>query len=147
MSGISIFDISASGMALERMRLQIESLNLANANTTRTHGGKIYKPLTVLSSPKYSEEFGSIMSDILDKQNVPLGVKIDGVKELDLPPRIVYNPSHPDADKKGYVQYPNINPVSEMVNLINITRSFEANVRSFNAAKRMMQTAMDIGGK
>jgi len=147
MSDFSLFDISASGMALERLRLQIESLNLANANTTRTQAGQLYKPLTVLSSPKYSEEFGSVLNELLNKKDESLGVKVDGVQELDLPPRMVYDPSHPNADKNGYVQYPNINPVNEMVNLINITRSYEANVRAFNAAKRMMQSALDIGGK
>lgn len=147
MSDLSLFDISASGMALERLRLQIESLNLANANTTRTQGGQLYRPLTVLSSPKYSDEFGSVLNELLNNKDASLGVKVDGVQELDVPPRMVYDPSHPNADKNGYVEYPNINPVNEMVNLINITRSYEANVRAFNAAKRMMQSALDIGSK
>lgn len=147
MSDTSIFNISASGMALERLRLQIEALNLANANTTKTQSGGVYRPLTVLSSPKYSGDFGNVLNDLINNKNVPLGVKVDGVEQLDLPPKIVYDPSNPDADKNGYVKYPNINPVTEMVKLINVTRSYEANVRAFNAGKRMMQSAMDIGGK
>lgn len=147
MSDTSIFDISASGMALERLRLQIEALNLANANTTRTQSGGVYRPLTVISSPKYSSDFSSVMSGLIENKDIPLGVKVDSVQRLDLPPKVVYDPSNPDANKNGYVKYPNINPVTEMVKLINVTRSYEANVRAFNAAKRMMQSAMDIGGK
>lgn len=147
MSDFSVFDISASGMALERLRMQIGALNLANANTTKAQNGEIYKPLTVISSPKYTEEFGNIIDALMSEQNTSLGVSVDSVQALDVAPRIVYEPSHPDADKNGYVQYPNINPVNEMVNLINVTRSYEANVRAFNAAKRMMQTAMDIGSR
>ncbi len=148
MSDLSIFDISASGMAVERLRMQIGSINLANANTTRTQNGELYKPLTVLSSPKYiSQDFESMLSEMSLNTDMPLGVQVDSIEETDVNPRIVFDPSHPDADQNGYVRYPNVNPVTEMVNLINITRSYEANVRAFNASKRMFQTAMDIGGR
>lgn len=149
MSDYSIFDISASGMALERMRMQISSVNIANVNTTRTQNGDLFRPLAVMSSPKYSESFESYISDVQTPNDIsmPVGVNIDGVEPLQLPPRIVYEPSHPDADDKGYVKYPNISPVSEMVNLINITRSYDANVRAFNATKKMFQVALDIGGR
>jgi len=129
------------------MRMQIGAINLANSNTTRTQNGELYKPLTVLSTPKYTQDFEAFMSTFDIDGKIPSGVEIDGIEPIDVAPRIVYQPSHPDADKNGYVQFPNINPVTEMVNLINITRSYEANVRAFNASKRMYQSAMDIGGR
>ena len=147
MSDFNVFDISASGMAVERMRLQVGSMNIANVNTTRTQNGSVFQPLTVLSSPKYAEDFDSFMTSLELNDVIPLGVQIDSIESLELTPRTVYEPSHPDADSNGYVSYPNINPVIEMVNLINITRSYEANVRAFNAAKKMYQTAIDIGGR
>jgi len=147
MSDFSIFDISASGMAVERLRMQVGAINMANVNTTRTQNGGVFKPLTVISSPKYEQDFESLLETFSLNEKLPLGVKIDNVEATDVRPRVVYEPSHPDADDKGFVRYPNINAVSEMVNLINVTRSYEANVRAFNASKRMMQSAMDIGSR
>lgn len=147
MSDFSLFDISAGGMAVERLRMQIGSINLANANTTRTQNGELYKPLSVISSPKYTLNFADYLTGVEQSNGMPAGVKVDAIEERDVPPRVVHEPSHPDADANGYVKYPNINPVTEMVNLINITRSYEANVRAFNATKKMFQVAMDIGSK
>lgn len=147
MADLSIFDISASGMEVERLRMQVGAINMANVNTTRTHNGGIFKPLSVISSPRYGPNFETLLERFSSNEKLPLGVQVDKIEELDVRPRIVYEPSHPDADGKGFVRYPNINSVSEMVKLINVTRSYEANVRTFNATKRMMQSAMDIGGR
>ena len=147
MSDFSVFDISASGMAVERMRMQVGAINMANVNTTRTQNGEVFKPLTVISSPIYKQNFESLLETFSATGELPLGVQVEKVEELDVRARVVYEPAHPDADKAGFVRYPNINAVSEMVNLINVTRSYEANVRAFNASKRMMQSAMDIGSK
>lgn len=147
MSDYSIFDISASGMALERLRMQIGAINMANVNTTRTNTGEVFKPLSVISSPKYDNNFDSMIEALQMGGNVPLGVEVISVEETNVNPRVVYEPTHPDADNKGFVRYPNINAVSEMVNLIQITRSYEANVRAFNATKTMLQSAMEIGSR
>lgn len=141
-----IFDISAAGMHLEKVRLNISALNLANSNSTRGTNGELFRPLSVTSSAVYSSEFQNALNREFPNQSLPIGVRIDSIEPQSSAPRVVYEPSHPDADEKGFVQYPAVNPVSEMVNLINITRSYEANVRAFNAAKKLMQVAMNIGG-
>ncbi len=145
MSDFSIFDISASGMSVERVRLQVSSINIANANTTRTQNGQTYKPLTVISSTSFADNFIKSVSYYGSVESMPQGVKVDDITERNVQPRLVYEPSHPHANDSGYVAYPNINPVTEMVDLINISRSYEANARAFNATKKMMQSALDIG--
>ena len=130
MDYLSIFDISASGMNVEKIKLDITALNIANAKTTRTEKGGPYQPYTVITKAKTGKDFG---------------VMVDRIQEQSSSPRVVYEPKHPDADKRGFVQYPDVNPVTEMVNLISITRSYEANVRALNAAKKMMQSALQIG--
>lgn len=75
----------------------------------------------------------------------PAGVKVIRIKTDEKPPRLVYDPTHPDANEDGYVLYPDINPVVEMVNLISASRSYEANVTAFNSAKDMYRAALDIG--
>ena len=126
----SVFDISASGMDVEKTRLNIASLNLANVNTTRTADGGPYRPLSVITKANTGVNFG---------------VFVDQIQASNGPSKMVYEPKHPDANEKGFVAYPDINPVTEMINLINITRSYEANVRALNAAKKMMQSALQIG--
>jgi flagellar basal-body rod protein FlgC len=79
-------------------------------------------------------------------QSTP-GVEVNEVRQIDVPPRLVYEPSHPDADAKGFVAYPGINPVAEMINLITTMRAYEANVTAMNAAKTMAMKALDIGGR
>ena len=104
MADLSIFDISATGMAVERMRMQIGSVNIANANSTRTQDGELYKPLAVLSSPKYANSFDAVLSAQFPDGAVPEGVRIDSVEQMNLAPRVVYEPAHPDADQKGFVR-------------------------------------------
>jgi flagellar basal-body rod protein FlgC len=138
----SIFDISAAGMNLERLRLEVSATNLANANSTRGADGAIYIPQQVVVHSAHSFEalFQSLAGDGLSN-TVPVGQ----VQQADLAPRQVYDPSHPDADARGFVSYPGVNPVSEMVQLIAITRAYEANVRAFNAGRNMMLKALEIG--
>ena len=130
MAYYGVFDISASGMDVEKTRLNIASLNLANINTTRTAKGGPYQPLTVVTKANTGKNFGVI---------------VDQIQASNGPSKMVYEPKHPDANEKCFVSYPDINPVTEMINLINITRSYEANVRALNAAKKMMQSALQIG--
>jgi flagellar basal-body rod protein FlgC len=145
MSDFSILDISATGMAVEKLRMHLTAVNMANVNTTQTKAGEVYKPLIALTSPKQATEFDSLLAAGMSSENIPAGVQVDSVVEQNLQPRAVYEPSHPDADSHGFVYYPNINPVNEMLNLVTITRSYEANARAFNAARKMMQAAMEIG--
>jgi len=143
MDYFSSFDISASGMAVEKMRLDIMALNLANANSTRRLDGRgVYQPLSVISAARQSSFEGEMA-----KNGFPqlLGAEIVDIRPVNTEPKLVFDPNHPDANDKGYVSYPNINPVSEMVTLIEATRAYEANVKAMNAAKSMALRALEIG--
>jgi len=141
----SAFAISASGLTAERMRLDLISNNIANMNTT----GRPNDP----ANPPYRRRipvFAQILEQAEDTgTSRPLfrgaGVRVTRVLEDNNPPRLVYDPTHPHADEKGYVAYPNINIVNEMVNMITATRAYEANVTALNAAKEMALKALEIG--
>lgn len=145
MSYMAAFEISASGMTVERLRLDTTAVNLANANSTRSLDGTMFRPLRVISGPKTTARFSATMDAFAAANSMP-GAQVTEIRQLDVPPRMVYEPAHPDADEKGFVAYPGINPVAEMVNLITTMRSYEANVVAMNAAKTMALKALDIGG-
>lgn len=135
------FDISASALTAERLRMDLISNNIANANTTRTKEGGPYTrkvPVFMEVIEEYINAEGRMVAR-------PAGVKVIRIKTDEKPPRLVYDPTHPDANEDGYVLYPDINPVVEMVNLISASRSYEANVTAFNSAKDMYRAALDIG--
>jgi len=137
------FAISGSGMAAEKLRLDVTAVNIANANSSRGADGTLYRPLSVVTSMRVDPSFESVMR----AYGAPLGgVQVDEIRPTDTPPRVLYEPGHPDADDRGYVTVPGINPVTEMVNLIVATRSYQANVVVLNAAKFMAQRALEIGG-
>lgn len=138
------FEISASGMSLERIRLDTLALNLANANTTRAEDGGPYRPLRVIARARDVAEFEGRIDALLNS-HYPGGVEVTEIVAQEVEPRLVHDPGHPDADDRGFVAYPNINPVSEMVTLIEAVRGYEANVRALNAAKAMALSALDIG--
>lgn len=151
-------DISASGLTAERLRLDIISNNLANANTTRTAEGGPYRrqrAVFAARSDSFFEELqraagagfrGAGRTGGPGRDGAPLGgVEVTGIVADPGPFRIVYDPGHPDADADGYVAMPNINPVTEMVDLITASRSYEANVTAVNAAKQMFSRALEIG--
>lgn len=138
--------ISSSGLAAERVRMNIISANLANANTTRAEDGSIspYKRKDVVfSAQNIGESFHDLMRQAFDPNLKE--VKVSGVVEDQRAPKKVYNPGHPDADKDGNVLMPNISVMEEMVNLITSTRAFEADTTALNATKSMAQTAITIG--
>ncbi|GFR36146.1 flagellar basal body rod protein FlgC [Thermobrachium celere] len=130
--------ISASGLSAERIRMDIISNNIANIETTRTENGGPYKRKIVT----FKENLNSSINKLDSKYN---GVKVDKIIEDNSPLKKVYNPSHPDADKDGYVMMPNVNILNEMVDLITATRAFEANVTAFNSQKQMALKALEIG--
>ena len=123
------FDISASGLSAQRARLDLIAGNIANVETTRTPAGGPYRRVQAV--------FGS-------REN-PGGVEVMGTTVDPRPPRMVYQPGHPDADAEGFVAYPNVNIVEEMVDLVSAKRSYEANAAAFNAAKAMAQRAIELG--
>ena len=154
------FNISASGMTAQQLRTDVIAQNIANADTTRTSDGTAYvkknvvfteKTLTGTALGKKASVYQSYSSfaDVLRMANggiVGNGVKVTSIYEdTNTDMNIVYDPSHPDADENGYVTYPNVNVVQEMTDLIDASRSYEANISAFNAAKTMAQKGLTIG--
>jgi flagellar basal-body rod protein FlgC len=144
MDFFSSMRVSASGLEAQNKRMNTISSNLANAETTRTDEGGPYRredPVFTANSDK--ESFGEILQNNLD-ENVQ-GVLVEGIHRDERPPRMVYNPAHPDANAEGYVAMPNVNTAEEMANMINTQRTYEANVAAMNAAKAMANKALEIG--
>jgi flagellar basal-body rod protein FlgC len=129
--------ISASGMAAERLRMDVTSNNLANADSTKGANGQPYQRQEVVL-----QAGGQSFSDVLG--NAQAGVQVQAIVADPSPGRRVYDPSHPDADAQGYVTLPNVSPVTEMVDLISSSRSYEANVTAMNAAKQMFSKTFDV---
>ena len=141
----STLGISGSGMTAERLRMDVIAENLANANTTRTEAGGPYRRKEVVLEAKGD---GSSFADVLDGVggggNGGSGVQVAGVADDPSAPRRVYEPGHPDADAQGFVTFPNVNPVTEMVDLITASRGYEADVQAMNTSKQMFSKALDI---
>jgi len=138
--------ISASALRAERLRLDVIASNLANASTTRTAAGGPYRRRNVVFVAQPEEaSFGATLES-LTEQDAREGVRVVQVVDDPTPPRLVYDPGHPDANAEGYVAYPNVNPVAETVDLMAATRAYEANVQAVNATKRMADAALSIGG-
>ena len=129
-------EISASGLTAERLRMDVTAENLANAQTTRGADGQPYRRKEVVL-----QERGGGFGAALDKA---MGVEVGGVVEDQSPLKRVYDPGHPDADAQGYVSMPNVDTVSEMVDLIAASRAYEANVTAMQTAKSMFTKTLDI---
>ena len=140
------FDINASGMTAQRFRMDIISQNVANANTTRTEDGSPYVRKVVTFTEKDSQTlFHQVLNKATDRYSGK-GAKANGVYEdTKTEMNMVYDPSHPDADENGYVTYPNVNIITEMTNLIDASRSYEANATAFGASKSIAQQGLNIG--
>ena len=139
------FNSSASGMTAERFRTDIIAENIANVNTTRTASGEPYRRKIVTFAEKQVTPFSQYYSH--SKNAVAgNGVKVSKVTE-DYENDFVmeYDPANPDADENGYVAYPNVNTVTEMTNLIDATRAYEANTTAFEASKKLAETGLTIG--
>jgi flagellar basal-body rod protein FlgC len=139
------FAISASGLHAERTRLDVIASNLANANATETPEGGPYKRRSVVFVTAPLEDAFGAAIEAAAEEGALRGVEVAAIVEDQKPPRLVFDPGHPDANAEGYVAYPNINMVGEMVDLLTATRAYEANVQAINAAKRMSEAALNIG--
>lgn len=144
MSVFGAMDVSATGMTAQQLRMDTISENIANVNTTRDANGKTYRRKTVVFEEKSYPTFSESLS-IANKHNIGKGVKVTQIVEDNSEGRLVYDPSHPDANEDGYVTLPNVNTVTEMTNMIDATRAFEANVTVMNSTKGMAMKALDIG--
>lgn len=139
------FDISASALTLQKLRMDIIAQNIANAQTTRTETGEPYRrKVVVVREAQYAQPFSQYLQESLRRFSSG-GVKAVRVQEDPTPFKMVYDPGHPDANEDGYVQMPNVDILREMVDMISATRSYEANVTAFNASKNMAMKALEIG--
>lgn len=142
------FGINASALTAQRLRMDVISSNIANAETTRArieNGQAVpYRRKTVVFQPQ-QESFEGLLRAQMDGQNGGQGVKVAAVQEDQAPLKQVYNPTHPDANAEGYVFMPNVDITKEMVDMLAATRSYEANVTAINASKAMIMKALEIG--
>lgn len=148
---MSIFmgiDAAASGMTAERLRMDVISNNLANANTTRTENGGAYHRRYVVFNPRERQPMNfeqALQKATGFKNTIGEGVRAIAIAEDDTQGPLVYQPGHPDANADGYVEKPNVNVVNEMVDMITAHRAYEANTTTINAAKSMIMKALEIG--
>lgn len=153
MGFLDSIDISASGLTAQRLRMDTIANNMANVETTRVQNGKgPYRRQIVVFEARKVQPGGRSFQDVLDAEAkakaVGAGVRVKEIRSLnedEAPFRKVYDPSHPDADEQGYVNYPNVNIVEEMINMISSTRAYEANAKMIEASKSMAARALDIG--
>lgn len=162
MSMFNILDISAAGMDVQQARLAVAASNLANSQTTSRQGSAPYQPLTVVvrtstangtetTAPAPALQAAALQAAALQASNG------DGVDPVDLlprpavaatvaleaPPRLIYNPGHPDADSRGFVALPGVDPITSMMDLISISRGYEANLRAFDVTRTLLQKTLD----
>lgn len=145
---MGLFDmlsISTSALSAERQRAEVTSANLANAETTHTENGGPYVRKEVLFSAQGGSPFRSVMSRLGKFAPAPAGsVRLTQVVSDPTPAVKRYEPGNPDADKEGYVEYPSINPTTEMVDLMGAVRSYQLNASAVTAAKQMIQQSIDL---
>jgi len=141
MDFLTALRISGAGLGVERTRVNLATSNLANAETTRTAEGGAYKRLDpVIQAVPFPAELGEAQS----LGSPPMKAEIAAIVADQTPGRKVYSPGHPDADPEGFVVFPNVNPVHEVVNLMSASRSYEANATAIETLKTMAQRGLDI---
>lgn len=141
MGMFNILDISAAGLDVQQARLQAAASNLAHANTSSAAGGAVYKPLSVAIHSSQSTADLDVRFEGLPRPFVA------SVSQAEVAPRLVYDPGHPDADERGFVAYPGVDPLTLMLDLMSISRNYEANLRAFDITRSLLQRTMDIGSR
>jgi len=131
-------EVSASGLSAQRTRMNVAASNLANAQTTQAAGGGPYKRRDVVLAAADLPNTGEMTG-------VVKGVEVSSIQQDQSAPRLEYDPGHPQANAQGYVAYPNINPVEEMVDMITASRAYEAGVTTMSSAVNMAEKALSIG--
>lgn len=141
-----VFQISAAGLSVEQARLAAAASNLANSRTTRAADGSMYQPLSVVvrSQPGMPVSFSAVEAQ-LQAQTLPRPV-VSSVAPTDVAPRLVYDPGHPDADERGFVSLPGIDPLTTMLDLVSVSRSYEANLRAFDITRHLLERTIQMGG-
>lgn len=136
------FEISASGLSAEKLRMDTIASNIANSTTTRTEEGGPYRRKIAVFKENLENEVDRLSGK---KELATKGVKVESIVEDPTPFKLVYDPNHPDANEEGYVEMPNVNMLNEMVDMIAATRAYEANITALNASKTMFLKALEIG--
>jgi flagellar basal-body rod protein FlgC len=145
MSMFSTLEISGSALAAERQRAEVVAANMANAETTHTPAGGPYRRKEVVFQTTGSLPFRMMLAGFHPSANGSLpAVRVQRVVDDPTPPLMRYDPGHPDADKEGYVAYPNINPIQEMVDLMGAVRSYQLNASAITASKQMIQQSIEL---
>jgi flagellar basal-body rod protein FlgC len=149
MSLFGSLDISASALSAERLRMDVTAENLANAQSTRSANGGPYRRKEVVLESSGDGGFAGALASARSgggsgSGGPDGGVRVSGIVEDQTPNRLVYDPGHPDANAQGYVSMPNVNPVTEMVDLISASRSYEANVTAMQTSKQMFTKTLDL---
>lgn len=139
-------DISASGLTAERLRMDVTAENLANAQTTRGPDGGAYrrKAVVLQQAGGAGGGFAGALAGAVQRGATPGGVEVAAIVPDSTPLRRVHDPGHPDADADGYVELPNVNPVTEMVDLIGASRAYEANVTAMQTAKTIFSKTLEL---
>jgi flagellar basal-body rod protein FlgC len=139
-------DVAGSGLSAERLRMDVTSENLANAQTTKGADGQPYRrKVVVVSEAPGQSSFGTALNAAMTSAASPArGVQVTGIVADTAPLKRIYDPGHPDADKNGYVTMPNVNTVTEMTDLISSSRAYEANVTAMQTAKQLFTKTLDI---
>jgi flagellar basal-body rod protein FlgC len=139
-------DISGSGLSAERLRMDVVAENLANAQTTKGANGQPYKRKEVVLQEIGGGGFGAALAGAIgpSQSSAGRGVQVAGIVQDATPGKQVYDPTHPDANAQGYVTMPNVDPVTEMVDLITASRSYEADVTAMQTAKQMFSKTLDL---
>ncbi len=141
----STLETSGSALAAERQRAEVVATNMANAETTHTAKGGPFKRKEVVFSSPGASPFRMLLAGFNKLTGrTPGAVRITQVVDDPAPPIMRYEPGHPDANKEGFVAYPNINPVQEMVDLMGAVRAYQLNSSAVNASKQMIQASLDI---
>ena len=143
MGVFTAMNVAATGMTAQQLRMDTISENIANAQTTRTENGGAYRRNIPVFMEKDSTSFDNILNGYLDYYS-PTGVKVTQIVTDNSELPLVYEPDNPDANEDGYVEYPNVDTVTEMTNLIDSSRAYEASVTSFNATKSMAMKGLEL---
>ncbi|MCZ6774731.1 MAG: flagellar basal body rod protein FlgC [Proteobacteria bacterium] len=138
MSLFRVFDIAATALNAQSVRMNTTASNMANANSASSSSGATYRARNPIFTPLLINEFGMQGTTVG-------GVKIDGIVESEAPLRREYHPQHPMADQEGYVFLPNVNVIEEMANMISASRSYQTNIEVIEASKRMLQQTLALG--
>jgi flagellar basal-body rod protein FlgC len=146
MSLFKTLDIAASGMSVQRTRMNVAATNIANQNTTRTEEGGPYRRRdVVVRAVEIDADFSASLSRSMPRTESGLGVEVEGVVASDEDPMLVYDPGHPDADETGHVAMPNVSRIKEMVNMMGAARAYEAGTTVVKTTKDMAEIALRIG--